>query len=308
MATYYSVQKVWAAPHELIHGEPFPDASIIVPFGCGVLVLLPKADRAKFKSRCALMIFVHYADSHPLYTFAVYSPLTRRVLMRQDCIFLPKLFPMRAARTSAGMNPNGEPLIPFRSPSGIREGSDPEYSFENWTESDSLPEYEDHIHCGRLTRPQDRELVPEENGVPISDSQLYHPHHPSFGEGSAVGIHRPPQMGGLAPEPLPGPYDADISPSNDDGHAGESDRTSSSQGLIGDNLLSFFSDHDDPMNDHGVDLDPPTHPFGDDTLGTGVVNSWCIWTFRCGIAHVCATGYMHKCLFDCYIVASPMGF
>ena len=112
MASYYSVQKVWASPYELVHGESFPDASIIVPFGCGVLVLLPKAERAKFKSRCALMIFIHYADDHPLYTYAVYSPMTKRVLMRQDCIFLTKLFPMRIARVSSGMSPDGEPLVP----------------------------------------------------------------------------------------------------------------------------------------------------------------------------------------------------
>jgi hypothetical protein len=56
MASYYSVQKVWATPFELVHGEPFPDASIIVPIGCGVLVLLTKGERAKFKSRCAIMI------------------------------------------------------------------------------------------------------------------------------------------------------------------------------------------------------------------------------------------------------------
>ncbi len=136
MATYYSAQKTWATPYELIHGELFPDASIVVPFGCGVLVLLPKADRTKFKSRCALMIFVHYAYDHPLYTYAVYSPLTKKVLMRQDCIFLPKLFPMRVARTSAGMAPDGEPLIPLRSPAGIRLGSDSEFSFEEWTETD----------------------------------------------------------------------------------------------------------------------------------------------------------------------------
>jgi hypothetical protein len=119
MASYFSMPKVWASPYELVHGEPFPDVSIIVPFGCGVLVLLTKGERTKFKSRCALMVFVHYADDHPLYTYAVYFPLTKRVLMRQDCIFLPTLFPMRAARSAAGMNADGESLVPFRSPPGI---------------------------------------------------------------------------------------------------------------------------------------------------------------------------------------------
>jgi hypothetical protein len=129
MASFYSAQQVWATPYELVHGELFPDASIVVPFGCGVLVLLTEKERAKFKSRCALMIFVHYADSHPLYTYAVYSPRTRKVLMRQDCIFLTKLFPMRVARVNTGMGPNGEALHPIRSPMGTQQFIDPELSF-----------------------------------------------------------------------------------------------------------------------------------------------------------------------------------
>jgi hypothetical protein len=196
MASYYSIQKVWASPYELVHGELFPDASIIVPFGCGVLVLLPKAERAKFKSRCALMIFVHYADDHPLYTYAVYSPLTKRVLMRQDCIFLPKLFPMRIARASAGMSPDGEPLVPMRSPFGMRDGSDPELSFEGWTESDPLPEYEDHVQGLGLTRPHDRELLGSTKEPPFGEV-FHRPYHPSFGDSSIVDVHAPPQMGGV---------------------------------------------------------------------------------------------------------------
>ncbi len=137
--SYYSTQKAWATPYELVQGELFPDSSIVVPFGCGVLVLLPKSERSKFKSRCALMIFVHYADDHLLYTYAVYSPLTKKVLMRQDCIFLPELFPMRIARANTGMDAAGEPLIPFRSPTGSRDGIDPEYSFGGWQASDPLP-------------------------------------------------------------------------------------------------------------------------------------------------------------------------
>jgi hypothetical protein len=269
MATYYSTQKVWAAPYELLHGESFPDASIVVPFGCGVLVLLPKADRAKFKSRCALMIFVHYADSHPLYTFAVYSPLTKRVLMRQDCIFLPTLFPMRSARTSAGMNPNGEPLVPMRSPFGIRDGSDPEYSFEGWTESDSLPEYEDHICSGRLTRPRDRELVPEVEGLPRDAMPSYRPFHPAFGEGSAVAVHSPPKMGGLASEPLADANETDLPPGNEDIDENENTEISSSQGSGGGNHNAFLPSPDLPMDGNDAASGPPTHPFGDDTLGTG---------------------------------------
>jgi hypothetical protein len=101
-ASYYSNEGVWATPHELTFNEPFPDASIVVPFGCGVLVLLTEEERGKFKSRCALMIFIHYANQHPLYTYAVYSPRTKRVLYRQDCMFLTNLFPMRTARAKEG--------------------------------------------------------------------------------------------------------------------------------------------------------------------------------------------------------------
>ncbi len=198
MASYYSIQKVWATPYELVHGEPFPDASIIVPFGCGVLVLLRKADRAKFKSRCALMIFVHYADDHPLYTYAVYSPLTKKVLMRQDCIFLTQLFPMRLTRSAFGMSPDGEPLVPMRSPLRIREGADPELSFEGWTSDDPLPEYEDHVKGSRLTRPLNCEVFKAEEEIPITEELFSHyPSHPSFGEPSVVAVHDPPQMGGL---------------------------------------------------------------------------------------------------------------
>ncbi len=71
-AAYYREEETWATPYEFIHNEPFMDSSIVVPFGCGVLVLLTEDERGKFHSRCALMIFVHYANQHPLYTYAVY--------------------------------------------------------------------------------------------------------------------------------------------------------------------------------------------------------------------------------------------
>jgi hypothetical protein len=86
-ASFYSVEKTWAQPCQLVHGEPFPDSSIVMPWGCGVLVMLTKDEITKFKSRCALMIFVHCAAQRPLYTRAVHSPRTKRVAHRQDCIF-----------------------------------------------------------------------------------------------------------------------------------------------------------------------------------------------------------------------------
>ena len=94
-AKYYRKQELWSTPFCVMHGEPFADSSIVVPFGCGALILRDSNDRPKFQKRCTLMIFLHYADEHPLFTYAFFSPRTKRVLYRQDAIFLPSLFPMR---------------------------------------------------------------------------------------------------------------------------------------------------------------------------------------------------------------------
>jgi hypothetical protein len=101
--------------------------------------------------------------------------------MRQDCIFLPKLFPMRIARTSAGMNPDGEPLIPMRSPFGFREGGDPDLSFHGWQESDPLPDYEDHVGIPPFTRPHDNELIEADPETGDIARPAYRPYHPLFG-------------------------------------------------------------------------------------------------------------------------------
>ena len=39
-AGWYSKEDMWATPYELVYGEPFPDSSIVVPFGCAALILL----------------------------------------------------------------------------------------------------------------------------------------------------------------------------------------------------------------------------------------------------------------------------
>jgi hypothetical protein len=39
-ATYYSTEKVWATPFEVIFGEPYPDTGIIMSFECAALILL----------------------------------------------------------------------------------------------------------------------------------------------------------------------------------------------------------------------------------------------------------------------------
>ena len=69
-AGWYSQEQLWATPYELVYGEPFPDSSIVVPFGCGALILLPKRQRTKLGDRCALVVFIHYATQYPTYTYA----------------------------------------------------------------------------------------------------------------------------------------------------------------------------------------------------------------------------------------------
>jgi hypothetical protein len=146
-ACYFSRERVWATPYELLHGEPFPDVSIVVPFGCAALVF------RVFHNRCTLLIFIHYADEHSMCTYAFYSPLTKRVLYRQDCIFLPEIFPMRTARQAAGLRPEGEPLVSFRSPLSMRVKVQSQHSFQNWSSQDPLPEFEDHVSGRKIAQP-----------------------------------------------------------------------------------------------------------------------------------------------------------
>jgi hypothetical protein len=182
-ASYYSKQGIWSTPYTLIHGEPFPDASLVVPFGCGVLVLRDSDDRPKFKNRAALMIFVYYSTDHPLFTFAVYSPRTKRVLHRQDVLFLTSVFPMRSARVASGLGPEGDSLTVFRSPPSVLDGCPTELSFGDWSVSDSLPPYDDDV-TGFDLSPRYESLVevPEVlEGVPVTN-----PSHPSFPSSSVL--------------------------------------------------------------------------------------------------------------------------
>jgi hypothetical protein len=199
-ASYFSRERVWVTPYELIRGEPFPDASIVVPFGCAALILLDQKDLTKFGNRCALMVFVHYADEHPLYTYAFYSPLAKRVLFRQDCIFLPAVFPMRAARHAAGLSPDGEQLIPYRSPPCMRGNSDLSYSFLDWSASDPLPTFEDHVSGVNLSRPLSGDvMLPPSHGLTKFDNNATtgkFPYHPAFGETSVVRVRIPPSLNG----------------------------------------------------------------------------------------------------------------
>jgi hypothetical protein len=132
-ASHYSREAVWATSYELIHGERFTDSSIVVPFGCAALVLRTAKEKSKFHTRCVLMVFLHYADDHPLFTYAFYSPKTKRVVHRQDVIFLTTVFPMRSARLASGLYPEGESLVAYRSPPSVRNATPDELSFHDWT-------------------------------------------------------------------------------------------------------------------------------------------------------------------------------
>ncbi len=188
-ASYYSAEDVWATPHELTFNEPFPDSSIVVPFGCGVLVLLTEEEKGKFQSRCAFMIFIHYANQHPLYTYAVYSPRTRRVLYRQDCIFLTNLFPMRTARAKEGLNIEGasiDIIIPDRSPLSVGKGGDDSLSFHGWDVDQRLPEYQDHISGHKLSRPPSTAM--QTSAHKPKDYPYVNPSDPRFGLPSVVRV------------------------------------------------------------------------------------------------------------------------
>ncbi len=177
-AAYYSKKALWATPFELVSGEPFPDSSIVVPFGCGVLVLRDSDDRPKFEPRCFLGIFLHYADDHPLFTYAIFNPRTKRVLFRQDCIFLTSLFPMRTARETSGLAANGERLTVFRSPSSIRDNCEMDLSFGDWGSTDPLPDFENAMEIVFDRSPPTGTLVhpPAANG----DLPSRFPDHPDF--------------------------------------------------------------------------------------------------------------------------------
>jgi hypothetical protein len=189
-AAFYSAENIWATPYEIVHNEPFMDASIVVPFGCGVLVLLTEEERGKFQDRCALIIFAHYANQHPLYTYAVYSTRTKRILFRQDCIFLTNLFPMRSVRSREGLHVDGDMIIPYRSPLSVRDGGDTMLSFQDWDDRQPLPHYQDHVTGFNLSQPCFQRIGHDPKPV---DMPYAHPNNPNFGPPSVVKVpyHRP---------------------------------------------------------------------------------------------------------------------
>jgi hypothetical protein len=145
---------------------------------------LTDEEKGKFKATCAMMIFIHYALDHPLYTYAFYSPRTKRVILRQDCIFLPSTFPMREARTRVGLIPDGDILVTYRSRTGREENK--ETSFGKWKEDDPLPTYQDHFS---LASPPD--VAVKSSPERPSSWPKYRPSHPAFGQPSVVEVPRP---------------------------------------------------------------------------------------------------------------------
>jgi hypothetical protein len=150
-----------------------------------------------------------------LFTYAFYSPKTKRVVHRQDVIFLTTVFPMRSACLASGLYPEGEPLVAYRSPPSVRNATPDELSFHDWTAArDPLPAFEDEV--------SDFDFVPpeffqgEDSSLPGGGCDLsfpiHFPDHPGFGAVSAVGVplRAMPDPGGLVSgdfcgcQPIPG--------------------------------------------------------------------------------------------------------
>ena len=190
-AGWHSAEQVWATPYKLVFGEPFPDTSIVMPWGCGALILLRKGERKKFGSRCALVVLVlaHYATQHPTFTCAFWSPRTGKILHRRDAIFLVDVFPMRWGRTSGCLD--GAMIVPRaceRAPQSMRG---PVSNFEDWV-APTLPLFADLISTERscdvatdLSLPSPRTSV---------SSTGRHPAHTAFGSPSAVCVPEPPPL------------------------------------------------------------------------------------------------------------------
>jgi hypothetical protein len=184
-ATYYKKEQIWATPWEVTHGEVFPDSSIVVPFGCAASIKMTENEREKFRTTCAMVVYIHYALDHPLYyTYVFYLPRSKKVLFRQDCIFLPGTFLMREARTRVGLLPDGDILLKHRAPHFPEVMKQEENSFGEWKEEDPLPPYNDHVTGYTLVSPtDDTSFSSPERPV---DWYRHRPSHPAFGAPSVV--------------------------------------------------------------------------------------------------------------------------
>jgi hypothetical protein len=74
-ATYFSKEQNWATPYELEHGEPYPDASVVVPFGCGALVRLrnDKQSGEIQTQMCANDIYSLFNETSTLYVCTLFT-------------------------------------------------------------------------------------------------------------------------------------------------------------------------------------------------------------------------------------------
>ncbi len=91
---------------------------------------------------------------------------------------------MRAARTKNGLGVEGDVIIPYRSPASIQAVEDQTLSFQDWTDNDPLPEYQDHVSGYTLNRPVGEGL---ESTPPHSDQTAFvYPDNPAFGPPSVV--------------------------------------------------------------------------------------------------------------------------
>ncbi len=77
---------------------------------------------------------------------ALWTLRLRNSWIRDPPIFSPALSrsKMSGARSQAGQNPDGEPLVTYRSPRIMRDGP-PGVSFLDWTEADPLQVYLDDV-------------------------------------------------------------------------------------------------------------------------------------------------------------------
>jgi hypothetical protein len=126
--------------------------------------------------------------SHPLYTYAFFSPRTKRVLYRQDAIFLVTTFPMRIARANSGLPADGEPLVAVRSslaPS-LPDFASEFFSFDQWQAGDLLPHYVNHATGVPLV--DDPNFSCHDSPALPHDWPHRYPHHPSFGSQSTVPV------------------------------------------------------------------------------------------------------------------------
>ena len=163
-----------------------------MPWGCAALYLLRKEERNKFEEKTAVGIFVDYADHHPLYAYGIWNPRTRRILYRQDVIFLIDIFPMRKARETTGFSRDGEMVVAYRAeraPASIRRGADVETSYGDWA-GPTLPKFSDHTDC-QLTDLEDKgDDFPPVRSIP-RNVPGHRPFPPGFGERSTVEVPPP---------------------------------------------------------------------------------------------------------------------